>query len=178
MGKGKKVNKKEEEVIEEVELSPRSKKAKEEKEMLRQMSLKKTLGISLVIVFSIIMLVFFCNRTFFKDYYKTSKIDIDIPRLMFFIKDDGNEIQFKTYRKSQYVRDFFDNHLNNLTIYKCQGFNFYYDDLNNTAIYSIDVKKGIALKTVTIKYAHGDADCLCLSGLQGKEAEDYCSSLK
>ena len=169
-----KENTKEKKEIEEIAQIKKYKKEKKESELLRQMSLKKTLGLSLVVVFSIIMLVFFCNRTFFKNKYKTSKIDIDIPLLMFFMKDDGNEIQFKTYRKSQYVKDYFNNHLNNLSIYKCQDYDFFYDDLNKTAIYSIDVEKGFALKTVTIKYASGNADCLCLSGLKGKEAEEFC----
>ena len=153
-------------------------KKKKERDNLRTLEIKKTLIISVIFIFSLIMLVFFCNRTFFKTNYKTSKVDIDIPRLLFFIKDDGNEIVFKTYRKSQYVRDYFDNHLYNLTLYRCKGKEFYYDDENNTAFYSINVEKGIALKTVTIKYAVGDADCLCLSGLEGKEAEEFCKNNK
>ena len=152
------------------------KRKKKENEKMNVMSLKKTLGIALIFIFSIIMLIFVCNRTFFKNNYKTSKLDIDIPRLMFFIKDDGNELVFKTYRKSQYVKDFFDYHLNNLTIYKCRATEFYYDDLNGIAIYSIDVKKGLALKTVTIKYAKGDADCLCISDKIGRAAEEFCKN--
>ena len=92
------------------------KRKKKEEESLRILSLKKTLLISVIVVFSIIMLVFMCNRTFFKTNYRTSKLDIDIPRLLFFIKDDGNQLVFKTYRKSQYVKDFFANHLNNFTL--------------------------------------------------------------
>ncbi len=152
------------------------KRKKKEEESIRILSLKKTLLVSFIVIFSIIMLVFMCNRTFFKTNYRTSKLDIDIPRLLFFIKDDGNQLVFKTYRKSQYVKDFFANHLNNFTLYRCGKFDFYYDDLKGVAYYSIDVKKGIALKTVTINYAVGNADCLCLSGLQGKKAEDYCKN--
>lgn len=150
-------------------------KKEHEKKLLKQMSLKRTLGLILIIIVSIFMLVLFCNRTFFRSNYKTSKINIDIPLLMFFVKDDGNELVFKTYRKTKYVRNYFDNMLNNYTIYKgTDGTIFYYDEINGTAFYSIDVEKGFALKTVTIKYAVGDANCLSLCGLTGKEAEEAC----
>ena len=161
--------------IEEEKLLKQAERRKAKREKLREYSLKRTLLVSFAIVFLIVMLVFFCNRTFFKTTYKTSKIEIDIPRLMFFIKDDGNEIVFKTYRKSKYVKNFFDNHLNNYSYYRCQGNDFFYDENSQAAIYSVEVEKGFALKTVTIKYAHGDADCLCLSGFTGKKAEEACA---
>ena len=173
-----KIEVEEEQSLEEIKELRKAKERKELREQVRMFNLKKTLILTGIIVFLIIMLVFFCNRTFFKKTYKTSKIELDIPLLMFFIKDDGNEIVFKTYRKSQYVRVFFDTHLNNLSYYKCQTQNFYYDDLAQTAIYSVDVEKGFALKTVTVKYAHGDANCLCLSGLVGREAEEACTKNK
>ena len=66
----------------------------------------------------------------------------------------------------------------NYPYYQCPGGNFFYDEINQTAIYSIDVEKGFAMKTVTVNYAKGDHDCLCLSGLKGKAAEEACNIKK
>lgn len=160
------------------DIKTNSKNKKKDEDIIRQEIFKRRFIIGFAIVAGIILLIFFCNRTFFKHNYKTSKIDLDIPRLMFFIKDDGNQIVFKTYRKSEYVRNFFDNQLNNYPYYQCPGGNFFYDEINQTAIYSIDVEKGFAMKTVTVNYAKGDHDCLCLSGLKGKAAEEACNIKK
>ena len=116
--------------------------------------------ISLIVV-SLLILILLSNRTFFKENYKTQKINIKIPLLTFFIKDDGNELVLKTLRKTRYVQEFFDEQLSNMTRYRCNGYSFYYDDNNGTAIYVIKVEKSIFLKTITVSYAKGNADCLC-----------------
>lgn len=136
---------------------------KEKEKLFKSQRVKYIVELSVVLIFSIIMLVLLCNRTFFREDYKTSKISLNIPLLMFFEKDDGKEIVFKTLRKSDYVKEFFDGELEKMTRYKCANTVFYYNDESKTAIYSIDVKKDFAIKTVKIKYAHGDADCLCNS---------------
>ena len=136
--------------------------------------IKYTIEIFTIVLFSIIMLFLLCNRTFFREEYKTSKIKINIPLLMFFEKDTGNEITLKTLRKSQYLKDYFDDELSKMTRYNCDGYSFYYNDETSTAIYSIDVDKEFAMKTITIKYAKGNADCLCEIKAVGKNAEDIC----
>lgn len=134
------------------------------------------LEITVLVIFSLIMLVLLCNRTFFREEYKTSKIKLNIPLLMFFEKDTGNEITLKTLRKSKYVTDFFDGELSKMTQYNCNGYRFFYDDERKTAIYDkIEVEKDGAIKTVKIEYAVGDADCLCSLNLKGKDAEAICN---
>lgn len=150
-------------------------KAFEDKENeYNRRKIRYTIEILVVVIFSIVMLFLLCNRTFFREEYRTSKIKINIPLLMFFEKDTGNEITLKTLRKSQYIKDYFDEELSKMTRYNCDGYSFYYNDETNTAIYNIKVEKDFAIKTVTIDYATGDADCLCIIRTAGKSAEDIC----
>ena len=127
-------------------------------------------------VISIILLILLSNRTFFRENYKTSKIDLNVPLLSFFVKDDGNELVLKTLRKTRYVQEFFDDKLSNMKRYRCNDYSFYYDDTNNTAIYSIDVDKSFIIKTITVRYANGDPDCLCDYGTDANlgEIEKVC----
>ena len=145
------------------------------REVKNKIALRR-LEIIVVVILSIFMLILLCNRTFFRDKYKSSKITLNIPTMMFFIKDDGNELVMKTLRKSDYVKEFFAGELQNLTRYNCDGYSFYYIDESNTAIYTdiLVTKKGI-VKTVTVNYAKGDHDCLCNAGVVGKKAEEMCS---
>ncbi len=129
-----------------------------------------------LIVGCLILLLLLSNRTFFKENYQTSKIGIKIPMLMFFAKDDGNEIVLKTLRKTKYVQQYFDSRLMNMTRYNCDGYSFFYDDAKQTAIYNITVEKNFVVKTVKITYAQGNADCLCEAKVTGKEAEKICSN--
>lgn len=147
---------------------------KEKEKIFKSQKVKYIVELTVVLIFSLIMLILLCNRTFFRENYKTSKISLDIPLLMFYEKDDGKEIVLKTLRKSQYVKDYFEKELENMTIYKCENTLFYYNDESKTAIYSIDVKKDFAIKTVTIKYAHGDANCLCNSSERDIFKENVC----
>ena len=113
-----------------------------------------------IIVLSIIMILFLTNRTFFKEEYETDNFKIKIPLLYYFVKDDGNVIEFKTLRKTEYNEVYFDNYLNNLDIYKCKD-TFYYDTRFNLAIYKVDVEKKFGLKTIKIHYKVEDKDTLC-----------------
>ena len=80
---------------------------KEELKESRKLKLLTFIELVVVCIFSIIMLILLCNRTFFTTKYKTSKLHIDIPLMMFYKSDDGNILTLKTLRKSKYVEDFF-----------------------------------------------------------------------
>lgn len=162
------------ELKEENIIIPEVKEDKEEKEY-NSRKIRNTLEITIAVILSIFLIFLLCNRTFFKEEYKTSKISLNIPLLMYYTKDDGNQLVFKTLRKSQYVKDYFDGELEKLTRYSCGTHSFYYNDETNTAIYSIDVKKDFAIKTVIINYVQGDADCLCETELTGAEAGSLCN---
>jgi hypothetical protein len=140
----------------------------------RTQRIKSILELTVVLIMCLFMMLLLCNRTFFRDEYRTSKIAINIPYMMYFKKDDGKEIVMKTLRKSQYVKDFFDGELDKLTRYNCGTNSFYYIDETNTAIYRIDIEKNFAIKTVRIKYTQGEADCLCEAGLNGVDPGNSC----
>ena len=140
----------------------------------KQKKLLNKLELIVIVIFSIIMLILLCNRTFFRSNYKNSKVNIDLPLLMFFKSDKDNKIELKTLRKSQYLKDYFDNQLKYMTKYNCGGYDFYYNDKDFFAIYDIKIEKDFIMKTVTIEYAAGDANCLCNVGVTGKRAEEKC----
>ena len=158
----KKEEKKEKKKVKKVNKELRKISAGEEEiyEIKKKRYIFETIVIVLLAVF---MLLLLCNRTFFREEYKTDKINIEIPLLSFFVKDDGEQIVLKTLRKSEYVKEFFENSLSNLNRYSCNygESGFYYDEVTNTAIYSIDVEKSFAVKTIIIKYQKGDINKLC-----------------
>ena len=187
----KKVVKKEpvEEVVEKVKKVELPKEEKKEPEVVkkepylvdikkerekRNLKLKTKIELFVIFVFSIVMLILLCNRTFFRTNYKNSKININIPLLMFFKSDDGNHLELKTLRKTQYLTEYFENKLKSLKKYSCNNYTFYYDEENFVAIYDIKIDKNFIVKTVTIDYAAGDANCLCNANATGKEAERIC----
>jgi hypothetical protein len=135
-----------------------SKEKEEVIEMRKKRYIIETIIISIFIVF---MLILLCNRTFFREEYKTSKIDIDLPLLTFFVKDSDGVIELKTLRKSEYLKEYFDSYLSKLSRYNCNDVSFYYDEVTRTAIYDISVNKVFALKTIKIKYQNGNPNCLC-----------------
>ena len=147
----------------------------EKEKKYRIMKVRYIIESVIVLIFCIFMLLLLCNRTFFKDRYKTSKIDIEIPLMMYFVKDDGNELMFKTLRKSSYLDEYFESKLINLPRYTCGSNVFYYDSEKELAIYDIDIDKTFAIKTVTIRYATGNYDCLCNMETDLKSAEEMCN---
>ncbi len=124
----------------------------------RRLNVLETL---ILIVLSLVLVLLLCNKTFFREQYKTEKVDIDIPLLYYFTEDDGNSVTFKTLRKSDYDREFFEDYLDSLDLYNCNNLTFYYDKEKNTTIYSVDVVKDFAIKTITVNYADEGPATLC-----------------
>ena len=147
---------------------------KENEEKYKTNKIKNTIEIIVLIIFSIIMLLLLSNKTYFREEYRTDKITISLPMMMYYVSDNDNVVVLKTLRKSSYVKDYFDGQFEGMTRYNCGNFGFYYDELNNTAIYGVKVDKKFAIKTVKIEYAYGDANCLCMSKKTGIEAEKSC----
>lgn len=138
------------------------KKRKRADKQLKKMRKKRYIIETIcTIVIATVMLVLITNKTFFREEYRTDNIKIDLPLLTFFVSDNNNEVKLLTLRKSGYVKEYFDEYLSLLDRYSCKDKIFYYDEKHNTAIYEINVEKGFALKTITIKYNNGDANSLC-----------------
>lgn len=141
---------------------PKTKKRKKTDKQLKKMrKLLYIIETVAVVVIAIIMLILITNKTFFREEYRTNNIKIDVPLLTFFVSDKNNEVKLLTLRKSEYVKKYFEDYLSLLDRYSCNGEIFYYDENYNTTIYSIDVDKNFALKTITIKYSLKDARKLC-----------------
>jgi len=115
----------------------------------------------LLIVISAILISLICNKTFFREEYKTENVDISIPLLYYFVEDDGKVITFKTLRKSAYDKEYFNSYLENLSVYNCNNEIFYYDEDSSTTIYGVDVEKDFALKTISVYYSNETPANLC-----------------
>ena len=113
----------------------------------------------------LVLLLLISNKTFFKTSYDNGKIKIDIPAFLYFVNDKDNVITFKTLRKSEYIKEYFDEYLSNLNnydYYVCgQGKSVYYNEKTNVVIYDIVVRKNIALKTIKINYDIKDPGKVC-----------------
>ena len=84
--------------------------------------------------------------------------------LFYFVKSDKDKIVFKTLRKSSNTRSFFDDFLENgsFDIYYCgDSTPYYYNSEEKYFIYDIEVKKSIAIKTITVKYSTVDNNLFC-----------------
>lgn len=128
----------------------------DKKRILLQKKYSRLVFILLISIITIIFLVFLANKTFFRTEYRNKKLKLEIPVFMYFVSDKDGVVTFKTLRKSQNVRKYFDEYLSNLDnfdYYVCNnGKSFYYDDQNDFVIYDIEVKKNIAIKTIKVKY--------------------------
>ncbi len=116
---------------------------------------------SIFVVIAIVLLVLLCNRTFFKDQYKSKNARFDVPIFSFFISDKDNVVTFKTLRKSEKVKQYFDEYLDKLDFYSCNDQVFYYDKYNKVVLYSAEVEKWFAIKTVKIKYRNNTPEQIC-----------------
>lgn len=132
---------------------------------------KRNRLVEVVIACIIIVIVFFvsCNKTFLKTNFtmkvENSVISIDLPRFTYYIGSDDNKIVFKTLRKSENTRAFFEDFLNSekFDIYYCNNSDtpYYYSNEGKYFIYDIEVKKVFAVKTVTVNYTTTDYDSFC-----------------
>lgn len=121
------------------------------------------IGISLIL--ALIFLVLLGNKTFFRNVYTNKKLKIELPVFMYFVSDNDNVVTFKTLRKSENVRQYFDEYLTNLKnfdYHNCpNSSSVYYNEKTGIAIEDISVTKGFALKTVKIKYDIRTKDNVC-----------------
>jgi len=108
----------------------------------------------IIAVLVIIALLFLCNRTFLKTSYKTDNISVDIPRFSYYVKDKDSKVKLFTLRKSDYLKDYYNEYLEGFTFYSCaEGNNtFYYNEETTTLIKEIKVEKKFAVKTIEITY--------------------------
>lgn len=108
----------------------------------------------IIAVIVIIGLILLCNRTFLSINYKTDNINISIPRFSYFVSDEDNEVRFVTLRKSEYLKEYYNEYLEGFVFYNCKEgeSTFYYNEKTKTLIKEIEVEKKFAIKIVEIEY--------------------------
>lgn len=123
-----------------------------DQELIKARTIRQTIEVIVLSLLFFIILLLLLNKTFVRTNYSNDKISIDIPRFMYYVSDENNTITLKTLRKSENVREFFDEYLEELVYYNCSETG-YYDDETKTFIKSITVEKNFAFKTVKIEYS-------------------------
>lgn len=127
----------------------------------------KLVEIIIACVVLVLVFVLCCNRTFlgtsFSKKVDNSKIEISLPRFTYYIDSDDDTVIFKTLRKSENTREFFDDFITSekFDIYYCDDKEYYYDSEGKFFITDIKVEKTFAIKTITIKYSTIDKDVIC-----------------
>ena len=159
---------KEESKTEEVAVEPKKRKRRNKKVEGYK---RRNALVEVIIVCIILVALFFvaCNKTFLKTNYTkeigSSKISIDLPRFTYYVGTDDEKIVFKTLRKSQYTRRFFENYLETgpFDVYYCGDTTepYYYNEEGKYFILGIDVTKKFAVKTITVRYSTVDYDLFC-----------------
>ncbi len=108
----------------------------------------------IIAILVIVALLFLFNRTFLKTNYKTDTINVDIPRFSYYMKDKDNKVKLFTLRKSDYLKEYYNEYLEGFVFYSCaEGNNtFYYNEETKTLIKEIKIEKKFAIKTIEITY--------------------------
>ena len=144
------------------------------KELLQKYKRRNRM-IEVIIACFIVLVVFFlaANRTFLRTSFsmnlKNTKLELEIPRFTFYMGHSDDEIVFKTLRKSENTRAYYDNLLidgveaGEFDIYYCGTSDtpYYYNNQDKYFITGIDVEKKFVVKTVTINYSTAELDNFC-----------------
>lgn len=143
-----------EEKVEKV-ITKEIKEEKISKKELKEIRKKRYIIEGIIIAVVVIVgLIFLCNKTFLSVNYKTDKINLSIPRFSYFVSDEDNEVRFVTLRKSEYLKEYYNEYLEGFVFYNCaEGEKtFYYNEQTKTLIKEIEVEKKFAIKIVEVEY--------------------------
>lgn len=114
-------------------------------------------------ILAIIVIILLSNRTFLSLKYKTDDVEVSIPRFSYFVSDKDNKVKLMTLRKSDYLKEYYNEYLEGFTFYSCaEGKNtFYYNENTKTLIEEIKVEKSFAVKTIEISYDTRTPEAVC-----------------
>lgn len=117
----------------------------------------------IVAVVTIIVLVLLCNKTFLRTNYKTDDFQINIPRFTYYVSDKNNTVKFSTLRKSDYLKEYYNEYLEGFIFYSCaEGNNtFYYNEKTKTLIKEIKIEKKFIVKTIEVTYDSRTPEEVC-----------------
>lgn len=136
---------------------------------------KRNKLVEIIIACVIVLIVFFvaCNQTFLMTSYTkkigNSTIELSLPRFTYYISSDNEKVIFKTLRKSENTRAFFEDFLaegvdaGKFDVYYCDDSDtpYYYSSQGKYFITDIKVEKTFAIKTITVNYTTIELDLFC-----------------
>lgn len=100
------------------------------------------------------------NKSFFKDYYKTTNdaeeiVRVPLPLFSYFKHEIGEyDAIFKTLNRVNRVNEFINNYLDSLT--SCYDESYFYDQDLGITIKGYSIKDGFPLNEITISYIKGN----------------------
>ena len=75
--------------------------------------------ISILVLITILGFFLLVNKTFFRTKYKNGKFEINLPLFTYFISDKDNELTLKTFKKTEALKQYFEEYLSNHDYYNC-----------------------------------------------------------
>jgi len=140
--------------------TPKNKISKELFEIRKKRYIIETIIVAVVFL---VALLFLCNETFLKTSYKAGGVNVSIPRFSYFVSDKVNTVKLLTLRKSDYLKEYYNEYLEGFIFYSCaEGNNtFYYNEETKTLIKEITVEKKFAIKTIKITYDRRTPEEVC-----------------
>ena len=134
---------------------------------------KRNFVVEGIILFIVLVLAFLVlvNKTFIHTKYVHKiggvNVTVNIPRFTYFISDKDGVITLKTLGKTKFVKEFFNEELNDSEIYDlyyCSSEKpYYYNNVNKFFITDVEVKKNVAIKTIKIHYSTEDYNTFCMT---------------
>ncbi len=134
---------------------------------------KRNFVIEGIILFVVLVLAFLvlCNKTFIHTKYENkvgpAHISINIPRFTYFVSDKDGVITLKTLGKTKFLREFFDEELNDSEVYDlyyCDSEEpYYYNNVGKFFVTKVEVTKKVAVKTIKIHYSTEDYNTFCVT---------------
>ena len=125
-------------------------------------------GLILFVVLILVSLVLI-NKTFIHTKYEnkvgSAHISVNIPRFTYFVSDKDGVITLKTLGKTKFVKEFFDEELNNSEVYDLYYCNteepYFYHNVGKFFITNVEVTKKVFIKTIKIHYSIDDYNTFC-----------------
>lgn len=117
--------------------------------------MKRIINTILIVVF----LSFLTFRTYFfgiNTINLSSKIKLEIPKYIFLIKEEKNEITMKTIRSYNNTKKEIDYILENYSIISCNNKKYFYSETQDYTITKYEVKNYIILNSIIINYEIGN----------------------
>lgn len=117
--------------------------------------------ISILVLITILGFFLLVNKTFFRTKYKNGKFEINLPLFTYFISDKDNELTLKTFKKSETLKQYFEEYLSNHDYYNCDDGIVIHYNKENSAIKDINIQKGLIFTKIEIKYDTSLLEDIC-----------------